>query len=83
LASGCSAETVWTYDAVRVRPRPRKEPDELDIAIADAQLQLRIIRLRVAALEAEHAHQLALRKLHGKFPYGKRRKSGTWRDGWL
>jgi hypothetical protein len=74
---------MLTDDVLRVGyRRTRNGPSELDIEIAEGQARLADIRLRIAELKFDHDHRLALRKLHGRFPYGKRRKGGTWRNGW-
>jgi hypothetical protein len=71
------------YDVFRVGPSDtRRVSAELDIEQAEIQNRLADIRMRIAELKADHDHRLALRKAHGKFPYGGRKKSGSWRNGW-
>jgi hypothetical protein len=79
---GCQLMRIDSILRVGYR-RAREEPSEIDIEIAKAQRELLEIRERLAELKFAHDRRLALRKLHGKFPYGKRKKSGSyWRDGW-
>lgn len=54
----------------------------LDSAMLEAQSELLAARMALAELKAAHDYRLALRKQHGTFPYGPRRKGGAWRNGW-